>query len=234
MKTTSENAISFENSTASQQYFHHLKRLEKQLFWHRILGVTVMVLLAAVVFAGFVKDEPKYLRVRGITVVDAQGKARILIGAPVNNEGRKRSDGKTASLVVLGPDGADRVILGEAPDPVLHGKTYPRIAPAYGMTIHDATGQERGGFSFLDNGRAVMALDRKNQDAVAMVVNDKSGFAGITMNYDMPFPKYKEALRMGTMADTVWMNMNDTSETERAVLRVQGKTKPEWQLGAKP
>ena len=100
--------------------------------------------------------------------------------------------------MVLGPQGQDRVVLGEAPNPVIDGKTYPRIAASYGLTIHDATGQERGGMSFLNNGRGVISLDRANQDAVELIVNDKTGFAGLTMNYERPFGQYKETVRIGT------------------------------------
>ncbi|RPD45636.1 hypothetical protein DNI29_15860 [Hymenobacter sediminis] len=133
----------------------------------------------------------EYLHVRGITITDAAGKPRILIGAPNETTGRQRKDAPTASLVVLGPDGQDRVILGVAPDPVLQGKAYPRIAASYGLTMHDKTGQERSGMSFLDNGRGVIALDRQNQDAVEMIVNDKTGIAGLTMSYERPFGQYR-------------------------------------------
>lgn len=219
-----------QNVNAVVHLTARMAKMEKQLFYYRILGSVLVLVIAGFITLGFVKDEPKYLRVRGITVTDAAGKARILIGAPNQTEGRKRKDANTATMVVLGPDGADRVIIGEAPNPLIHGKVYPRIAPAYGMTIHDKTGQERGGFNFLDNGRAVMALDRKNQDAVAMLVNDVSGFAGITMNYDKPFPQYKEAFRIGTKADTAWLQVLDTAQNERVSLRVFGKPAPKLVL----
>jgi hypothetical protein len=197
-----------------------VSQLEKQVKRQRLIGAACALCLLGAGFTSFVTKAPAYLRVRGLTVVDSQGKARILIGAPAETTGRRRKDAATASLVILGPQGQDRVILGEAPNPVLHGKTYPRIAPSYGMTIHDSTGQERGGMAFLDNGRGVIALDRQNQDAVEMVVNDKSGFAGLTMNYERPFGQYKEAVRIGTKGPQVWWALSDTSEAERASLRV--------------
>lgn len=197
-----------------------VSQLEKQVKRQRLIGTVCGLCLLGAGFTSFVAKDPAYLRVRGLTVVDSQGRARILLGAPAETIGRRRKDATTASLVILGPQGQDRVILGEAPNPVIHGKVGQRIAPAYGVTIHDSTGQERGGMCFLDNGRGVIALDRQNQDAVEMVVNDKSGFAGLTMNYERPFGQYKEAVRIGTKGTQVWWALSDTSEAERASVHV--------------
>ncbi|MDF7814758.1 hypothetical protein [Hymenobacter sp. YC55] len=218
-----------ENAT---ELLNRVTQLERQLKRQRQIGILVGLLLAGAVATSFVADKPTYLRVRGITVVDAKGKPRILLGAPPETAGRNRKDASTASLVVLGPQGQDRVILGESPNPLLKGKVYPRIAASYGMTIHDSTGQERGGMSFLDNGRGVIALDRHNQDAVEMIVNDKTGFAGLTMNYEKPFGQYKEAVRIGTKGTQVWWALSDTSEVERASLYIKDQQVPKLDLQA--
>jgi hypothetical protein len=78
---------------------------------------------------------------------------------------------------VLGPDGANPVILGEALNPRLDGRSYPRVAAAYGLVLH-AKGSERGAVQYLDNGRGVMALDRPGGDAVALIANEKTGLPG--------------------------------------------------------
>ena len=218
-----------ENTT---ELLNRITRLERQLKRQRWAGVLAGLLLVGAVVTSFVADKPAYLRVRGITVVDAQGRPRILLGAPPETAGRNRKDAATASLVVLGPQGQDRVILGEAPNPLIKGKVYPRVAASYGMTIHDSTGQERGGMSFLDNGRGVIALDRHNQDAVEMIVNDKTGFAGLTMNYEKPFGQYKEAVRIGTKGSQVWWALSDTSEVERASIYVKDQQVPKLDLQA--
>jgi|GEM_PF-1020545 len=207
-----------------------LNQLEKRVKRQRLIGAVAGMLLLGASAVGFVAKDPAYLRVRGLTVVDARGRARILLGAPAETTGRRRKDAGTAALVILGPQGQDRVIVGEAPNPVLHGKVYPRIAASYGMTIHDSTGQERGGMSFLDNGRGVIALDRQNQDAVEMIVNDQSGFAGLTMNYERPFGQYKEAVRIGTKGSDVWWALSDTAEAERASLYVRNAQAPKLVL----
>jgi len=223
-----------QHGTDSIILLHRIEKLEKQLKRQRLVGGLAVLLVLGVGLTGFVASKSEYLHVRGITITDATGKPRILIGAPNETTGRKRKDAPTASVVVLGPDGQDRVILGEAPNPVLQGKTYPRIAASYGLTIHDQTGQERGGMSFLDNGRGVIALDRQNQDAVELIVNDKTGFAGITMNYERPFGQYKEAVRIGTKGTEVWWALSDTSEQERASLYVQDATAPTLNLRTAP
>jgi hypothetical protein len=207
-----------------------VSQLEKQVKRQRLSGAVAGILLLGASITSFVAKDPAYLRVRALTVVDAQGRARILLGAPAETTGRRRKDAATASLVILGPQGQDRVILGESPNPLIKGKVYTRIAPAYGMTIHDSTGQERGGMNFLDNGRGIIALDRQNQDAVEMIVNDQSGFAGLTMNYERPFGQYREAVRIGTKGTQVWWALSDTSQAERASLYVQDAQAPKLVL----
>ena len=92
---------------------------------------------------------------RGLTVVDDAGRERILLGAPVpDSRDRKRKDGRTAVLVFLADDGADRLIVGDVPNPVLEGRQAARIGAACGVVLHDERGNERGGISYLGNGRA--------------------------------------------------------------------------------
>jgi hypothetical protein len=161
-----------------------------------------------------------------IRILDAANKPRILIGAPPPSEGRERKDGQTASIVVLGPDGHDRLILGETPNPRLDGKSFPRIATGYGLVLHNAQGSERGGIAYLDNGRGVIALDRPGGDAVEMIANDATGFAGLTINYATPLGQGKEGVRIGTQGDRAWLSLQDRAEGERARLAVDGPDAP--------
>lgn len=202
-----------------------IARLETQLRRQRI----ALFAMAGIGAAGLViaaAAPTGVIEARAIRVVDAAGKPRILIGAPPPAEGRERADGQTASIVVLGPDGRDRVILGEEPDPRLAGKSYPRVAGAYGLVLHDAAGSERGAMSWLDNGRGVIALDRSGGDAVAMIVNEQSGFAGFTVNYANPLGKYAEGVRLGTRGDTAWLELEDRDGGQRARLAVAGDAPP--------
>jgi len=211
-----------QESTIDQR----LDRLERTIRWQRLILGAMGLGGAAALLMALAPASPGTIDARAIRIVDASGKPRILIGAAPPTEGRQRKDAQTASIVVLGPDGADRLVLGEEPPVLVDGKTYPRIASAYGLLIHDAKGNERGGFSFLDNGRAILSLDRPGGDAVLLTANDKTGFAGLVVNYQNPLGKYAEALRMGTQADTVWLSLQDRAEGERARLAVAGKAAP--------
>ncbi|WP_296613990.1 hypothetical protein [Sphingomonas sp.] len=203
-----------------------LDRLERTVRRQRLMLGAVGLGGAAALSMALAPAAPGTIEAQAIRIVDASGKPRILIGAPPPADGRQRKDAGTASIVVLGPDGADRLVLGEEPPVLVDGKTYPRIADAYGLLIHDAKGNERGGFSFLDNGRAILSLDRPGGDAVLLTANDKTGFAGLVVNYQNPLGKYAEGLRMGTQADTVWLSLQDRAEGERARLAVDGRAAP--------
>ncbi len=214
-----------------------LARLERTIRRQRLALGAVMLAGAAALLAAFAPASPGTIDARAIRIVDASGKPRILIGAPAPDDGRRRKDAQTASIVVLGPDGADRLILGEEPPVLVEGKAYPRIASAYGLLIHDAKGNERGGFGFLDNGRAIMSLDRPGGDAVLLTANDQTGFAGLVINYQNPLGNYAEGVRLGTKNDSVWMSLQDRAEGERARLAVEGKAAPRLVLrpaGAPP
>ncbi len=196
------------------------RALQRQIRWLQLVCGALGLLLCAATTTALVGRQ--YLQVRGVTIVDESGKPRILIGAPPEIGGRKRIDAQTASIVVLGPQGQDRVIVGEEPNPLIAGKPYPRIGAAYGMLIHDQTGQERGGISNFDIGRSVISLDRQNQDAVEMIENDRTGFAGMTVNYARPFGQYAEAIRVGTRGEEAWWALNDGVGTERAGVHLTG------------
>ncbi len=211
-----------QESTIEQRF----ERLERTVKRQRLALTALGMGGAAALLTAFAPARPGTIVATGIRIVDAAGKPRILIGAPPPGQGRRRQDAQTASIVVLGPDGVDRLILGEEPTVRVGGKAYPRIASAYGLLIHDAQGNERGGFAFLDNGRAVMSLDRAGGDAVLLTANDQTGFAGLVVNYQNPLGKYAEGLRMGTKADTAWLSLQDRAGSERARLAVNGPDAP--------
>lgn len=209
-----------------------LARLEAQVRRQRIALIAAGLVGTGALLAGFAAPSPKTIEAQAIRIVDAAGKPRILIGAPPPAAGRLRDDGQTASIVVLGPDGADRVILGEAPNPRLDGKSYPRVAAAYGLVLHDAKGSERGAVQYLDNGRGVMALDHPGGDAVALIANEKTGFAGLTVNYGNPIGQYTEGVRIGTKGDEAWLSLQDRAGGERARLSTAGSAAPKLETRA--
>jgi hypothetical protein len=136
------------------------------------------------------------LRAQRLVIADGHGRDRIVLEA---------SDRNRPAIHILGDTGADRVFLGEQPDPKVGGKVYPRVAPAWGMLIYNRGGDERGGMSYLDNGRSIVSLDRAFGEGVYMTVNEKSGFAGLVGNYEgKRVGDYAEALRLGTLHNQVF------------------------------
>src|SRR5688572_9061362 len=147
------------------------------------LVATIAVLIGTVAAFRSGGHAEDVLRVRGLIVVDAAGRDRILIGAPIpETRHRVRTDTARArrawghigaqymqyyakyrhavhGLVVLDEHGFDRLALGDSvPDPNIG----QRIGPGTGLTFNDARGYERGGFSLLDLGakyRVSLGLD---------------------------------------------------------------------------
>ncbi len=130
------------------------------------------------------------LRAHGIAITDDEGRDRILLG-------RK---GSAPALTILGEDGTARVVVGFMPNPQINGKVVPRISQAWGIQVNDDTGNERGGFSYLANGRMVLGLDfAEAGEAItaavidgqyaAIMINDENGArerAGIYVGKDGP------------------------------------------------
>jgi hypothetical protein len=120
------------------------------------------------------------LRTRALIIVDDQGRERIALGAPIPDLEAGERDSPANGLVILGENGKDHLVLGSpTPDPVVSGKRVKRIFPASGLQLNDLDGNERGGFSYLHDGRVVLGLDRPGTgEGVALFVL-KEGHSGI-------------------------------------------------------
>ncbi|MBS1842632.1 MAG: hypothetical protein JSS69_17055 [Acidobacteria bacterium] len=149
-----------------------------------LLLVSVFAAAAVIVFGKRVlasSPEEGILRVRGIVIEDATGHPRILIGAPISNQGRKRQD-EVTGLILLKNDGTDRLTIGTADYDQKNGVLQHRIANGVGVLLNDAKGNERGGFGILDNGRVTLGLDRANgEEGAFLTVEDEDDFAGLVI-----------------------------------------------------
>lgn len=175
------------------------------------------------------------LHVRGLVVEDGAGRPRILLGAPVPAvAGRRRRDATaaTVAMVVLGPTGTDRLVVGYGPDPMAGGRPLPRQAEGVGIFLHDTAGNERGGYDFIATGKAVMTLDRPTGEGVAAVVDDGQGFAGLVVFHSSPLGVYREAATLGSIAAAAdapaeaFLKVADTTGSTRARLAVAGVAAP--------
>lgn len=206
--------------------------LERRIRVLQLIVVVGMLGGALVAFSAFhsqsvrADGSSQILRVRGLIVEDAQGRPRILLGAPVPRvTGRNRQDDNTG-IILIGENGADRVAIGDpTPAPQASGKVVQRIAPGTGLVVDDAQGNERGGIGVLDNGRSAVCMDYPtpiDRDAVCIGVLP-GAFAGLIVNA----PKGDEGERamMAVMNDgTSIMKLSDTDANERAMLLVQGNS----------
>jgi hypothetical protein len=157
-----------------------LERFVKKIKLHSLLAVVVVGCLFIVgKFSAASPQDSKIIHVRGIVVEDESGHPRMLLGAPISIQGRKRQD-ELNGLAILSADGTDRLTIGTAGDVQINGKIEHRIANGVGMLLNDAQGNERGGFGYLDNGRVVLGLDRAHgTEGVTLSVNDQDGWAGL-------------------------------------------------------
>lgn len=214
-----------------------LRGLKRQLAWS--WGIAVLALLGVIALAiawqaSLRSHRDGILHTRGIVVADAQGHDKILIGAAaIATTKSTDSYGHTDSIVFLNRDGGYHLALGQTPAPVVNGKAVgARIGNGdnYGVTMYDTHGNERGGMGFIGGaGRAVIVLDRPwpSADAIGLMVDDKTGFAGFGINYAKGG---QSGFELGTQGDAVSMTLNDSQGRERASLKVEGPTKPAWQF----
>jgi hypothetical protein len=133
-------------------------------------------------------------------------------------------------MIFLDEAGNDRLSLGEGPNPQANGKILPRIAKFFGVLIHDDHGNERGGYGWLTNGRAVLTLDRPGLDAWAAVVDDKTGFAGMRVEYAPDVANDKTGIEIGTQGSRSLFRFMDTKEKNRAVFQLGNDGIPSFQV----
>lgn len=165
----------------------------------RILKLYSVVLTSAALIALLAafrthRPDDQILRARGLVIVDAAGRERILIGAPIPAAtNRVRTDtarvrrtwgpqfpkqyltwyqtyrNSMNGMLVLDEHGFDRVAIGDSvPDPNI-GR---RIGAGTGMVINDAQGFERSGYNLITYG---------GHDRIVMGLDDNSGGEGVTL-----------------------------------------------------
>lgn len=205
-------------------------------------AIVFVTLVAGTFLMGHVhaNSAPEILHVRGLVIEDAEGRPRALLGAPFPKVlRRKRQDEGSNALVFLNEDGSDRLLVGEGIDSQIEGKVYAKekramVGSAYGVSIMDGSGNERGGFGFTatsaGRGRAVIALDRPVGDAWGAWVDDQSGWAGMTFNYPMPFKQYQPGIEMGLLGEKPFLHFKDKDDNARAELSVEKDGTPSFAI----
>jgi hypothetical protein len=146
-----------------------------------------MILSAGLSFAVPTVGNLGVLHVRGLIVDDAQGRARIVMGAPFPDvPNRIRHDAGSVAMLFLDEQGHDRLTVGQSFTPQMNGKVptnFHRIGESVGVIIHNTEGDERGGMSWLSNGRGAISFDYPDRDAIGMYVDEKSRSATFVLEY---------------------------------------------------
>jgi hypothetical protein len=142
-------------------------------------------LLGALVLVGAVRKSPDVLRARGLVITDAEGKSRIVLGAPMANATADPKLAQTVGLAILDARGLMNTALGAgAPLVYSDGTVAKRLHDGgVGLTIYDPrSGGERGGFSVFADGHAVACLDyEKDREAVCMSVGAQDAYADVQL-----------------------------------------------------
>jgi len=205
--------------------------LERRLHLFRLLGAVGSICFLFAVCSELrlrparADDSGQVLRVRGLIVEDAEGKPRILLGAPVPKvAGRKRQDDNTG-IILMGENGADRIAIGvPTPPPQMGGRVAHRISPGAGLVLDDPNGNERGGIAVLDNGRGVVCLDYPEpieREAVCLGVIPDQGTTGLII--DAESGSESDRATMAVLKDgTSLIKLADTNGVERTMLSVHG------------
>lgn len=177
----------------------------------------------------FNDDSPNVVRARGLIIEGADGKPRIMIGAPIPDlTGRQRRDSFTG-ILYLDENGHDRLTFGKKPDPqTAHGIVERRVG-GVGILLHDKNGIERGAYGVLDDDVALLTLDWP-QSGEALALSASPAMAGIGLFYRSEPGVYRDAIGMFTFVqdDRVLAKVTDAQGTERMILRGQGGEKPEF------
>jgi len=214
---------------------------EHQLKTLRSVCIGEFVLLVAVAAAFLASrpvqaGSPDVLHARGLVIEDSAGRARIVLGAPFPQvAGRKRQDEGSVAMVFLNEDGADRLLVGEGIGAQIEGKAHPQQqrstnGSAYGVTIMDGHGNERGGFGFTalagGGGRGIIALDRPVGDAWGAWVDDRNDLTGMTFNYSMPIGEYQPAIEIAVQKGRPFLHLKDHQDYARAEISLAADGKP--------
>lgn len=166
-----------------------------------------LAVLAGIASAARRQEESPVLRVRGLIVEDAEGRPRIVLGAPVPELAGRRYPGMPVmgnphvqdgvmvwdvlegaqaaplnGMVLLDERGYDRVVVGDPmPDPAIRERIYPRQARSWGVQINDPDRTERSGYGVFETGQVTLGLDWVGREAV-LLYGLADGRAGIQLH----------------------------------------------------
>lgn len=182
--------------SASEDSITQLATRVRQLE-RRLCALLVVSLTLGVTAAKASSSPQDVLRVRGLVVVDAEGRERIVLGAPMGDASKNGKLANAVGLAVLDSAGKLHVALG-ANNPLVFrtGQLGTRTAQEAGLTIYDPrTGGERGGMGAFANGAANICLDygTKDKEGACLSIAPDDQYAAVILNANPRYPQYDVA-----------------------------------------
>lgn len=231
---TNQNKHTMDHRVATLEL--QLSRQKKTLQRLIVVFMAIILLLSSLFLFSFTtRQDDKVLRVKGIVIVDDNGRERILIGAPLPSaKNRVRTDTarvrqlwagnfpnpdqymkwyagydhQSNGILILDEQGFDKVCLG---DGVPDANIGPRIGKQTGLIFCDGEGSERGGLGIIDVGnkknRVVLALDGDNgMDATGISVLE-DGETGFFAGGPKGYNMFIGSAPAGSYSDSLFFGM---------------------------
>jgi hypothetical protein len=212
-----------EAANAIVVFQNDIRRLQKNVRRLQVMSGVLAGMLVVGLTVSFASgsQEPSVLKARGLVLVDETGRERIWLGAPAPGSATLGRKDIGPQIVILDEKGKARLVLGENDGFLRDGKLIERER-GFALLIHDAKGDERGGFGCFDSGKAVIALDRKapDSDGIGMMVDDSLDFAGLVVNHKMKKGAYVQGMAFGVQNAGCFLNMDDPSGNRRMSLQL--------------
>jgi hypothetical protein len=146
----------------------------------------LLVLIGATTLVAALRPQADVLRARGLVITDADGRERIVLGAPMQAASGNEKLVDAVGIAVLDSLGRMNVAVGTDPPLVLDdGVMGTRVATQAGITFYDPrSGRERGGMGAFSDGRATACLDYGSavKEATCMFVAPDDAYASVIVN----------------------------------------------------
>ncbi len=215
-----------------------LRALEGRLGRTQVALALTLIALTAFAVTGFApaihgtaSQQRGALHLRGLVIEDDQGRPRVLLGAPAPNVAGRRRREAVDGIVLLGPNGADRVVISyPGLEPQVMGKVETRSVaiPSAGFLINDSEGNERAGLGVSDDGsRVSLGLDYSDRDAMGLLVSPSfSGLAAFARNGER-----NDQVTMGVLGDgTSMFKLADSNGDEHIMVEAHKGSPPRFLL----
>lgn len=187
--------------SATETLHDRITALERRT---RLLSVACLA-LGAIAVSAAVMPHTDVLRGEGLVIVDAAGRERVVIGAPLDGVASHAGSAETVGMIVYDSLGRPLTSIGYN-NPLMGpgGEVRPRTGAASGMTFYDPrNGRERGGIGAFGDGRSVVCLDygeTTEKEAACMSVAPGDQYAAVLLN-GHPSSEFYDRVVMYTGAD---------------------------------